>query len=38
VEPENAPSLRVAERLGMRRVETIDVDGRPHLLLALERS
>jgi RimJ/RimL family protein N-acetyltransferase len=38
VEPENEPSLRVAERLGMHTVETIDVDGRPHLLLALERS
>jgi RimJ/RimL family protein N-acetyltransferase len=38
VEPGNAPSLRVAEQLGMRPVETIDVDGRPHLLLALERS
>lgn len=38
VEPQNEPSLRVAEQLGMRTVETIDVDGRPHLLLALERS
>jgi [ribosomal protein S5]-alanine N-acetyltransferase len=37
VEPENGRSLRLAERLGMRRVETIDVGGRPHLLLALER-
>jgi RimJ/RimL family protein N-acetyltransferase len=37
VEPENAPSLRVAEQLGMHTVETIDVDGRTHLLLALER-
>jgi RimJ/RimL family protein N-acetyltransferase len=37
VEPENERSLRVAERLGMRPVQTIDVDGRPHLLLALER-
>ena len=37
VERENEPSLRVAEQLGMRTVETIDVDGRPHLLLALER-
>ena len=26
----------LAERLGMPAVETIDVDGRPHLLLALE--
>ena len=38
IEPGNARSLRVAERLGMRTVETIDVDGRPHLLFALERS
>ena len=38
VEPENARSLRLAERLGMRAVETIAVDGRPHLLLALERA
>jgi RimJ/RimL family protein N-acetyltransferase len=37
VEPANARSLRLAERLGMRTVETIDVGGRPHLLLALER-
>jgi ribosomal-protein-alanine N-acetyltransferase len=37
VEPENERSLRVAEKLEMRTVETIDVDGRPHLLLALER-
>lgn len=38
VEPENERSLRLAERLGMRRVETIDVGGHPHLLLALERA
>jgi RimJ/RimL family protein N-acetyltransferase len=38
VEPGNERSLRLAERLGMRTVETIEVDGRPHLLLALERS
>ena len=38
VEPENERSLKVAERLGMQTVETIDVDGRPHLLLSLERS
>ena len=37
-EPGNEHSLRVAERLGMGTVETIDVDGRPHLLLALDRS
>jgi RimJ/RimL family protein N-acetyltransferase len=38
IEPDNERSLRLAERLGMRRVEIVDVDGRPHLLLALERS
>ena len=37
IEPENKRSLRLAERLGMRPVETISVDGRPHLPLALER-
>jgi ribosomal-protein-alanine N-acetyltransferase len=38
VEPDNERSLRLAERLGMRTVETISVDGRPHLLLALEQA
>ena len=38
VEPENERSLRLAERLGMLRVETVDVGGRLHLLLALERA
>jgi RimJ/RimL family protein N-acetyltransferase len=38
VEPENERSLRLAERLGMRSIETVDVEGRPHLLLALERA
>jgi RimJ/RimL family protein N-acetyltransferase len=37
IEPENKRSLRLAERLGMRTLETVDLDGRPHLLLALER-
>jgi RimJ/RimL family protein N-acetyltransferase len=37
VQPDNERSLRLAERLGMRTVETIAVDGQPHLLLALER-
>jgi [ribosomal protein S5]-alanine N-acetyltransferase len=37
IEPGNERSLTIAERLGMRTIETIDVDGRPHLLLALER-
>ena len=31
---ENAPSLRVAERIGMTRIETIEAYGRPHVLLA----
>jgi RimJ/RimL family protein N-acetyltransferase len=38
VEPENERSLRLAEQLGMRPVETVSIDGRPHLLLVLERS
>jgi len=38
VEPENERSLRLAERLGMRPVETVSIDGRRHVLLALERS
>jgi RimJ/RimL family protein N-acetyltransferase len=38
IEPGNERSLRLAERLGMRPVETISVEGRPHLLLALEQS
>jgi RimJ/RimL family protein N-acetyltransferase len=37
VQPDNERSLRLAERLGMRTVDAIDVDGQPHLLLALER-
>jgi [ribosomal protein S5]-alanine N-acetyltransferase len=37
IEPENERSLRLAQRLGMRTVGTTSVDGRPHLLLALER-
>lgn len=37
VELENERSLRLAERLGMRSVGTISVDGRPHVLLALEQ-
>ena len=36
IEPGNGRSLRLAERLGMRPVETISVDGRPHVLLELE--
>jgi RimJ/RimL family protein N-acetyltransferase len=38
VEPDNERSLRLADRLGMRTVDTISVEGRPHLLLALERT
>jgi RimJ/RimL family protein N-acetyltransferase len=38
IEPENERSLRLAERLGMRAVGRIAVEGRPHLLLALERA
>jgi RimJ/RimL family protein N-acetyltransferase len=37
VEPANERSLRIAEQLGFRTVDTISVDGRPHLLLALDR-
>jgi RimJ/RimL family protein N-acetyltransferase len=37
IELGNERSLRLAERLGLQPVETIDVDGHPHLLLALER-
>jgi RimJ/RimL family protein N-acetyltransferase len=37
IEPENERSLRLAERLGMSPVETIELEGRPHLLLVLER-
>lgn len=38
VDPGNERSLRFAKRLGMRAVETIAVDGRSHVLLALERA
>lgn len=38
IEPGNDRSFRVADRLGLRRVETVHVDGRPHVLLALERA
>jgi len=34
VDVENARSLRVAERIGMTRIETIEAYGRPHVLLA----
>ena len=34
VDAENEPSLRVAERIGMVRIETIEAYGRPHVLFA----
>ena len=34
VDAENEASLRVAERIGMARVETIEAHGRPHVLFA----
>ncbi len=37
VDAENAPSARVAERIGMRRKGLIDAHGRPHILFAKER-
>ncbi|HVN60406.1 MAG TPA: GNAT family N-acetyltransferase [Gaiellaceae bacterium] len=34
VDAENEPSSRVAERIGMTRIETIERHGRPHVLFA----
>jgi [ribosomal protein S5]-alanine N-acetyltransferase len=34
VDEENEASLRVAERIGMRRVERIEANGRPHVVFA----
>jgi RimJ/RimL family protein N-acetyltransferase len=34
---ENEASLRVAERLGMERVEKVDVHGRPHVMFESKR-
>ena len=34
VDEENTASLRVAERIGMARIETVEVHGRPHSLFA----
>ena len=34
---DNQPSLRVAERLGMTRVETIEAHYRPHVLFEATR-
>ena len=36
VDEANESSLRVAQRIGMRRVELIDAHGRPHVLFAAE--
>ena len=38
VEIGNDRSMQVAERLGMRRIDTIELHGRPHVLLALQRT
>jgi RimJ/RimL family protein N-acetyltransferase len=38
VDPENTPSARVAERLGMRHVRDEVVNGRPGRIFAIERS
>ena len=38
IEVGNTPSLRLAEKLGMRSVERISVHGRPHVLFELERT
>jgi RimJ/RimL family protein N-acetyltransferase len=38
VDAENERSLRVPERIGMRRVETIEAHGRPHVLFAAART
>jgi RimJ/RimL family protein N-acetyltransferase len=37
IEPGNERSLRLAKRLGLQPVVTLDVDGGHHVLLALER-
>ncbi len=34
VDEENIASLRVAERIRMTRIETIEAHGRPHVLFA----
>jgi [ribosomal protein S5]-alanine N-acetyltransferase len=38
VDEANTASLRVAARLGMTRVETIEAHGRPHALFAISRA
>lgn len=37
VDDANVASLRVAEQIGMTRLETIEAHGRPHVLFAAER-
>ena len=37
VDVDNAPSMRVAERLGMKRLETIEDVGRPHAMFEARR-
>ncbi len=38
VDEENEASMRVPKRIGMRRIETIQAHGRPHVLFAASRS
>jgi ribosomal-protein-alanine N-acetyltransferase len=38
VEAANAASVRVAERLGMERIETFEAHGQPHLVFACSRA
>jgi RimJ/RimL family protein N-acetyltransferase len=38
VDAENTASLRVADRIGMRREGLVDAHGRPHMLFAIERT
>ena len=37
VDEENVSSARVAERVGMARIDTIEAHGRPHAFFALSR-
>jgi RimJ/RimL family protein N-acetyltransferase len=37
VDAENEASLRVSERIGMKRVETVDAHGRPHVVFVATR-
>jgi len=38
VDEENEASMRVPKRIGMKKIETIHVNGRPHVLFAASRS